>query len=76
MFKSYLTNNKIFPAVEVGFERVSYIEDEDVGQFSVCEVVTVPPNSVPLEHMFFLSVNTRPGTAGMYVSQPEIFFTI
>ena len=51
----------------------SYNEVEGVGQFNVCVVVTVPPNSVPLERMFFLSVSTRPGTAGMCESQPEIF---
>ena len=60
--------------MEVGFEQPSYNVVEGVGQFNVCVVVTVPPNSVPLDRMFFLSVSTRPGTAGMYVSQPVIFF--
>ena len=60
--------------MEVGFEQPSYSVDEDVGQFSVCVVVTMPPNAVPLERMFFLSVSTRTGTAGMYVSQPGIVF--
>ena len=60
--------------MEIGFEQQSYNVVEGVGQFNVCVVVTVPPNSVPLERTFFLSVNTRPGTAGMYVSQPGIFF--
>ena len=49
----------------VGFEQPSYNEDENVGQFSVCVVVTVPPISVSLDRMFSLSVSTRPGTAGM-----------
>ena len=31
--------------VTVGFERVSYTEREDVGQFQVCVMVTVPPLS-------------------------------
>ena len=53
--------------MEVGFEPPSYTEDEGVGQFNVCVVVTVPPNSVSLDRMFFLSVSTRPGTAGMYL---------
>ena len=52
--------------VVVGFDRVSYLENEDVGQFDVCVVVIVPPISEPLDRMFFLSVSTRPGTAGMY----------
>ena len=62
--------------MEVGFEQPSYNVVEGVGQFNVCVVVTVPPNAVPLERTFFLSVSTTPGTAGMYVSQPVIFFTI
>ena len=53
--------------MEVGFEQPSYTEDEGVGQFNVCVVVTVPPDSVPLDRMFFLSVSTRNGTAGMYL---------
>ena len=52
--------------VVVGFEQPSYSVDEDVGQFNVCVVVTMPPNSVSLDRMFSLSVNTRPDTAGMY----------
>ena len=67
LFDSYLTFNFIFSAVEVGFEPPSYTEDEGVGQFNVCVVVTVPPDSVSLDRMFFLSVSTRPGTAGMYL---------
>ena len=59
--------------MEIGFEQPSYNVVEGVGRFNVCVVVTVPPNAVPLERMIFLSVNTRPGTAGMYVSQPGIF---
>ena len=43
----------------------SYTQNEGVGQFDVCVVVTVPPDSVPLDRMFNLSVSTRPGTAGM-----------
>ena len=61
--------------MEVGFEQPSYNVVEGVGQFNVCVVVTVPPNAVPLERMFSLSVSTRPGTAGMYVFQPGIFFS-
>ena len=49
----------------VGFEQQSYREDEDVGVFSVCVVVIRPRDSEPLDRMFSLSVNTRPGTAGM-----------
>ena len=45
----------------------SYTVNEGVGQFNVCVVVTVPPNSVSLDRMFFLSVSTRLGTAGMYL---------
>ena len=63
------TNYTITPnplsGVIVGFERVSYSEDEDVGQFDVCVEVIRPLNSQPLDRMFSLSVNTRPGTAGM-----------
>ena len=44
----------------------SYTVNEGVGQFDVCVAVTVPPDSVSLDRMFFLSVSTRPGTAGMY----------
>ena len=50
----------------VGFERTSYVEREDVGQFQVCVMVTMPPLSQPLDRMFSLSVSTRPGTAGIY----------
>ena len=59
--------------MEVGFEQPLYNVVEGVGQFNVCVVVTVPPNTVPLERTFFLSVSTRPDTAGMYmyVSQPR-----
>ena len=52
--------------MEIGFEQPSYNVDEDVGQFNICVVVTVPPNSVSLNRTFSLSVSTRPGTAGMY----------
>ena len=49
----------------VGFVQQSYSEDEDVGTFSVCVAVTVPPDTEPLERMFTLRVDSRPGTAGM-----------
>ena len=49
----------------VGFEQVSYSEDEGVGVFSVCVEVISPLDSAPLDRMFSLSVSTRPGTAGM-----------
>ena len=51
--------------VVVGFEQPSYNVDENVGQFDVCVVVTVPSISEALDRMFSLSVSTRPGTAGM-----------
>ena len=51
--------------VVVGFVQQSYIEDENVGTFSVCVAVTMPPDTEPLERMFTLRVSTRPGTAGM-----------
>jgi len=53
--------------VVVGFERTSYLEREDVGQFQVCVVVTMPSNSQPLDRTFSLSVSTRTGTAGTYL---------
>ena len=43
----------------------SYTEDENVGGFSVCVAVTVPNYTEPLECMFSLRMDTRPGTAGM-----------
>ncbi len=49
--------------VTVGFERTSYVESEDVGQFQVCVEVTSPPLSEPLDRMFPLSVNTRESEA-------------
>ena len=45
----------------------SYTVNEGVGQFNVCVVVTVPPDSVSLDRTFTLRVSTRPGTAGMYL---------
>ena len=53
----------------VGFERTSYLEREDVGQFQVCVVVTIPSISQPLNRAFSLSVSTRTGTAGTYLIQ-------
>ena len=59
----------------VGFEQSSYTVDENVGQFQVCVVLTIPPQSDPLNRTFILRISTRPDTAGirMYVSQPCIF---
>ena len=54
--------------VLVGFEQPSYSVREDVGQFRVCVVVIRPSQSDPLNQTFSLSVSTRTGTAGMYVS--------
>ena len=51
--------------VVIGFEQLSYSVDEGIGQFDVCVVVIRPLDSQPLDRMFSLSVNTRPGTAGM-----------
>ena len=59
----------------VGFERTSYREGEDVGQFQVCVVVTTPSNSQPLDRTFSLSVSTRPGTAGTYLIQYSMRYT-
>ena len=42
----------------------SYTEDENVGGFSVCVEVFMPPDTEPLERMFSLRMDTRPGTAG------------
>ena len=61
----------------VGFEQLLYSENEDVGVFSVCVVVTVPRETEPLDRTFSLSVNTRPGTAaGMYAFQPSSYQTV
>ena len=49
--------------VTVGFERTSYVESEDVGQFQVCVMVTNPPLSQPLDRTFPVSVNTRESEA-------------
>ena len=49
----------------VGFLQQSYTEDENVREINVCVAVTVPLDTEPLERMFVLRVNTRPGTAGM-----------
>lgn len=51
--------------VVVGFVQQSYTEDENVGTFSVCVAVTMPPDTEPLDRMFTLRVDSRPGTAGM-----------
>ena len=54
--------------VLVGFEQSFYSVREDIGQFWVCVVVIRPPESDPLNQTFFLSVSTKTGTAGTYVS--------
>ena len=50
----------------VQFEQTPYIVDEDVGQFEVCVVVTMPSQSGLLDYTFNLSVSTTPGSAGTY----------
>ncbi|MDD9869128.1 MAG: hypothetical protein OXU50_04460, partial [Gammaproteobacteria bacterium] len=50
--------------VAVGFERTSYLEREDVGQFQVCVEVSNPSDSQPLDDEFSLAASTRMGTAG------------
>ena len=64
-FFNYTITPNPLSVVVVGFQQQSYSEDEGVGVFSVCVVVTMPLDSVPLDRMFSLSVSTRPGTAGM-----------
>ena len=51
--------------VVVGFVQQTYTEDEDVGTFSVCVAVTMPPDTEPLNRMFTLRADSRPGTASM-----------
>jgi len=49
----------------VGFERTSYLEREDVGQFQVCVNVTAPTLSQPLPGASFsVAVSTDAGSAG------------
>ena len=50
----------------VGFEELSYSVNESVGQFQVCVVVTMPPQSDVLNRTFSLNVSTSLGTAGTY----------
>ena len=63
-----ISDNKLilFTGVVVGFEELSYSVDESVGQFRVCVVVTMPPQSDVLNRTFSLSVSTSLGTAGIY----------
>ena len=50
----------------VQFEQPTYTVDEDVGQFEVCVVVTMPSQSGLLDSTFNLSLSTIPGSAGTY----------
>ena len=50
----------------------SYSEDENVGTFSVCVSVTMPPDTEPLNRNVTLRVDSRPGTAGMSL---KLFFS-
>ena len=52
--------------VVVRFEQPTYIVDEDVGQFEVCVVVTMPSQSGLLDYTFNLSLSTIHGIAGTY----------
>ena len=74
--KHYIWQTDFVTGVVVGFEQLRYSENEDVGVFSVCVVVIVPRDTEPLDRTFSLSVNTRPGTVGMYAFQPSGYQTV
>ena len=62
-----LSNSLILHVVVVvGFEQPTYIVDEDVGQFEVCVVATIPSQPGLLNYTFNLSLSTIRGVAGTY----------
>ena len=55
----------IFSCVDVvvTFEQTEFIVNEDVGQVELCLVIIIPPASILFPGTFFITAESRDGTA-------------